>query len=322
MGTVSMIAPSCKHETKHKHGKDRKGNQRYKCALCGLTFADETAKPLGDMRTSVDVAAQALALMFEGMSVRSVQRITGLCRHTLADLIAVIGDNCQRLLTSKIKAVPVKDVQIDELWSFVGCKEKTRFSKNYGPEVGDSWTFIAIERDTKLILAHEVGLRDHGTCVTFLHKVNAATAGHFQVTTDGLKTYTMNIPFILGSRVDFAQLIKTYANNQAETRYSPAVIVGAEKQPIMGSPNEAKISTSHIERFNLTLRTCLRRFTRLTIAHSKSLKHHVAMQAIFMAWYNFGRKHETLKGRTPAMASGLAEKPWSVKELIEFAAAA
>ncbi|MBL9090223.1 MAG: hypothetical protein JNL96_03310 [Planctomycetaceae bacterium] len=132
----------------------------------------------------------------------------------------------------------------------------------------------------------------------------------------------MNVPFILGSRVDFAQLIKIYASSQAETRYSPAVIVGAEKQPIMGAPVDKQISTSDIERFNLTLRTCLRRFTRLTIAHSKSLKYYVAMQAIFMAWYNFGRKHETLKGRTPAMASGLAEKPWSVKELIEFAAAA
>lgn len=317
-----MIAPTCTHTTKHKHGKDRQNRQRYKCAICGQTFVDAEAKPLGDMRISVDQAATALSLMFEGMSIRSVQRVTGLCRQTLADLIVMVGTNCQRLLANKIKAVPVKDVQIDELWSFVGMKEKTRFIRQRGADFGDSWTFIAIERDTKLIVAHEVGLRDHSTCVTFLRKVDAATSGRFQVTTDGLRAYTMNVPFILGSRVDFAQLIKIYANNQAETRYSPAVIVSAEKQPIMGQPEETKISTSHIERFNLTLRTCLRRFTRLTIAHSKSLKHHVAMQAIFMAWYNFGRKHETLKGKTPAMASGLSDNPWTVRELIEIAAAA
>jgi IS1 family transposase len=280
------------------------------------------AKPLGDLRTSMKDATLALSMLLEGMSIRSVQRLTGLCRQTLADLILLVGENCERLLKETVRAVPVKDVQIDEIWSFVGMKEKARVAGDYPREFGDSWTFIGIERDTKLILAHEVGQRDTETCCKFLDKLNVAAAGRFQVTSDGLRAYTLNVPFILGSRVDFAQLIKNYSSSQEQTRYSPARIISADKVPQFGNPDEDRISTSHIERLNLTLRMTLRRFTRLTNGHSKSLKHHAAMQSIFVAWYNFGRKHEALKGSIPAMASGLADKVWSVKELIERAAVA
>lgn len=311
----------CAHATKHKHGKDRKGNQRYKCALCGLTFVEESAKPLGEMRVSLKDATMALSLMLEGMSIRSVQRLTGLCRQTLADMIITVGDNCERLLEARVKAVPVKDVQLDEIWGFVGMKEKTRVARNYSTEYGDSWTFIGIERESKLILAYQTGQRDGETCCRLLEKLRAATSGRFQLTTDGLRAYTLNVPFVLGSQVDFAQLVKTYASTQEQTRYSPATIISAEKHPVFGNPDEDLICTSHIERMNLTVRMTLRRFTRLTNAHSKSLKHHAAMQAIFFAFYNFCRKHETLKYRTPAMASGLSDHVWTVKELLEKAAA-
>ena len=313
-----MIVISCQHETRHKHGKTRTGEQRYKCALCGKTFVDDAPKPLGDLRVSMKDATMALKLLLEGMSVRSVQRITGLCRQTLADMILVVGENCQRLLDSKIKAVPVKDVQLDEIWSFVGAKAKNVRNGNHH---GDSWSFIAIERDTKLILAHQIGQRDGDTCLRFLHKLSRAVSGRFQLTTDGLKAYTLNVPFVFGTQADFAQLIKNYASTQTETRYSPATIISAEKVPQFGNPDEDKISTSHIERFNLTVRMTLRRFTRLTNAHSKSLSHHKAMQAIFIAWYNFCRKHETLEGNTPAMASGLADKVWSVTGTAQSATA-
>jgi len=173
-----------------------------------------------------------------------------------------------------------------------------------------------------LILAHKVGQRDNSTCCALLEKLYEATGSRFQLTTDGLRAYTLNVPFVFGSRVDFAQLIKVYASTQEETCYSPAKIISAEKHTIFGHPDESRICTSHIERMNLTVHMTLRRFTRLTNAHSKSLKHHAAMQAIFMAYYNFARKHETLKGNSPAMASGLTDHVWTVKELLQNAAIA
>jgi transposase-like protein/IS1 family transposase len=314
-----MIVISCQHETRHKHGKTKSGNQRYKCATCGATFIAE-ASPLGNLRVSVKEATMALALILEGMSIRSVQRLTGLCRQTLADLILVVGENCQRLLDAMVKNVEVSDVQLDEIWSFVGMKEKTRVARFYGPEFGDSWTFYGIS-EKKLILAHQVGNRDSDTCWAFLMKLkNAIGSGRFQITTDGLAAYRMNVPLAFQSQADFAVLIKNYSSSQDETRYSPAKIINIEKLPMFGDCDEGRISTSHIERFNLTVRMSLRRFTRLTNGHSKSLKHHVAMQAIFVAWYNFARKNEALKNQTPAMANGLSDHVWTIKELIERAA--
>jgi transposase-like protein/IS1 family transposase len=316
-----MIVISCTHPTKHKHGKNKCGNQRYKCADCGATFVDESG-PLGNMPVSLKDAMLALSLMFEGMSIRSVQRLTGLCRQTLADLILLIGENCERMLDARVKGVEVKDLQLDEIWSFVGMKEKTRVMHGKSPvDFGDSWTWLAIERETKLILAHQVGQRDSESCWAFLLKIKAAIGkGRFQLTSDGLGAYKSNVPYAFGMQVDFAQLIKVYSSTQETTRYSPAKIISTERLPMFGEPDEDNICTSHIERFNLTYRMSLRRFTRLTNGHSKSLRHHKAMQALFVAWYNFGRKHETLKGKTPAMASGLSDHVWTIKELIEKAA--
>jgi transposase-like protein/IS1 family transposase len=318
-----MIVISCTHETRHKHGKDSNGRQRWKCASCGLTMVDNSAKPLGGLRTTVKQASMALALMMEGMSIRSVQRLTGLCRKTLADMILVVGANCQTLLDNTIANVEVSDVQLDEIWSFCGMKEKTRTLRGKSPvEFGDSWTFYGIS-ENKLILAHQVGQRDSETCWAFLLKMKKAVGkGRFQLTTDGLAAYRQNVPFAFGMQVDFAVLIKNYQSTQEAHRYSPAKITNIEKLPMFGDCDEDRISTSYIERFNLTVRMSLRRFTRLTNGHSKSLKHHVAMQAIFVAYYNFARKNEAIKNQTPAMASKLTDHVWSIKELIERAAAA
>ena len=196
-----------------------------------------------------------------------------------------------------------------------------RKAGNYTGEEGDHWTWIAIERNTKLILAHHVGQRDGRHCETFCRKIFNATVGRFQISTDGLGAYTLNVPFIFRGEVDFGQLIKTFAASQSTVRYSPAKIISAEKRAMYGDPDHDRICTSHVERMNLTVRMQVRRFTRLTNAHSKSLRHHKAMQAIFFAWYNFCRKHETIK-TTPAMAAGLAGKAWTIRELIENAAGA
>ena len=317
----AVIAFNCPHEETKKHGRDRNGNQRFRCKTCGTTFIEERAKPIGDMRIDIDRAVMAINLLLEGMSIRATERITGLHRDTIDDLILVVGENCERFHHDAVVGVPVNDVQIDELWSFVGCKAKTADRKGYKDERGDSWTYIAIERDTKLILAHHVGNRNTMATDRFLKKVRRAVddTQRYQVTTDGFAAYQYGVPFALGSNIDFGQLIKQYAAQQEETRYSPATIILSEKVPQFGNPDHNRICTSHVERANLTVRMQLRRFTRLTNAHSKSLAHHVAMQAIFFAWYNFCRKHETLK-TTPAVASGCAVAPWNLRELLDSAA--
>jgi transposase-like protein/IS1 family transposase len=320
MGSFQVILATCTHESVKKHGKDYKGAQRFRCKLCGETWIEERTKPLGNMQITVKQATTALHLLLEGCSIRSVSRVIGLNRNTIGDLILTVGENCQRLLDAKVVGVKVNFCQVDELWSFIGMKEKTRVATARSSEWGDSWTFIGLDEESKLVLAHHIGQRDTATCNQFLRKLDRATAGRFQLSTDGLQTYRQNVPYTLGTKVDFAVLIKNYAASQTVTRYSPAKIINSEKMPMFGNPEWDKISTSHIERFNLTVRMTLRRFTRLTNAHSKSLKHHVAMQSIFVAFYNFCRKHESLKGQTPAMAGGLTDNQWTILRLLDFAA--
>lgn len=315
-----MILATCTHESFKKHGKDYKGQQRFRCKLCGETWIEERTKPLGDMQITIKQAATALHLLLEGCSIRSVSRVTGLNRNTIGDLILTAGDSCQRLLDTKVVGVSVNFCQADELWSFIGMKERTRVATARSSEWGDSWTFVAMDAESKLVLAHQVGQRDTATCNQFLRKLDRATTGRFQLSTDGLQTYRQNVPYTLGRKVDFAVLIKNYASTQSVARYSPAKIINTEKKPQFGNPDYDRICTSHVERFNLTMRMTLRRFTRLTNAHSKSYKHHVAMQAIFVAFYNFARKHESLNGRTPAMAAGLTAELWTLERLIKESA--
>ena len=309
-----MIA-ACPHTDRKKHGKDRKGNQRFRCKSCGTTFASDETRPLGDMRIDLDQAVMALNLLLEGMSVRATSRMTGFKVDTICNLILHVGDNCQGFLDTQIRGIKVKDVEIDEIWSFVGCKERTAAHQNYDHDSGDSWTTIAIERNTKLVVAYQVGGRDSTTICTVLQKLADFTVGRFQLSSDGLAAYKLNVPYMLRDRVDFGVVIKQYQSSQKTTRYSPASIIGIKKRSAFGNPEHDRIGTSIVERFNLTMRMQNRRFTRLTNAHSKSLKHHTAMQAIFIMWYNYARKHETIK-QTPAMASGLTEKKWSLKDLV------
>jgi len=198
-------------------------------------------------------------------------------------------------------------------------KQRQASARNLsGPEVGDSWTYIAVERETKLILAHHVGDRNGEHTDRFLRKLSDAidTSQRPHISTDGWGAYQYGVPFAMGSNIDFGMLIKKYAASQTETRYSPAVIVASEKVPMFGNPDEDKICTSHIESLNQKIRMHLRRFTRLTAAHSKSFEHHVAMQNIFFAWYNWCRKHETIN-TTPAVCSGIADEKWSVTRMLE-----
>ncbi|QDU31791.1 IS1 transposase [Anatilimnocola aggregata] len=314
-----MIASACTHEKLAKHGKDRKGNQRWKCCRCNVTVVREMERPLGNMRLEMDKAVAVLKMLLEGMSIRACERITGVNRDTICDLVLHVGQNCDRFLKDGIRGVKAKYIELDEIWSFVGCKAKAAVGKENSEEMGDSWTWLAIDADSKLILSHAVGKRDVNTCDAFLSQLNRATVGRTQVTSDGFSTYTHGVPMHMGSRVDFAQIIKSYSSSQSETRYSPATISNIEKVPRFGNPDEAHISTSYSERLNLSVRMHNRRFTRLTNAHSKSAEHHSAAVSLFVAFYNYCRKHESCgKGKqTPAMAAGLTDHVWSIKELLK-----
>ncbi len=313
-----MIALTCNHENAKKSGKNRNGSQRYQCKACGVRFSEEHHNdgPLGNMRVDLDKAIMVIGLLLEGMSIRACERLTSMNRDTIDRLILEVGERCQNFLDYNVVGASATDLQIDEIWSFVGMKAKQ--AKKYNdPAIGDSWTYICVDRDTKLVLAHFVGDRNQRDAERFLSKVRCAvdTSQRFQVSTDGWNGYRYSVPFALGSNVDFGQLVKKYASQQETTRYSPAQIISAEKFSRFGNPDIDKICTSHIESLNQTVRMQLRRFTRLTNAHSKSLKHHVAMQAIFFAHYNFCRLHSSLEKQTPAMAAGLADRPLKLVEL-------
>lgn len=311
-----MTCHNCNTRCK-KFGKHRNGLQRFRCNQCRKTFTESHATPLGGMYTSVEKASKAIELLCEGCSVSTVERITGIHHTTILSLLAMVGEKCERLLESRIRNVPVSDVQCDELWGFVGCKEKNNASGD--ATRGDAYCFVAIERNKKLILAWHLGRRTVRDTVAFTEKINEATQGRFQITTDGFKPYVDAVHYSLGTRVDFAQLVKVYASpRDGEHRYSPADVVDTVPVPQWGEPELNRICTSHVERQNLTMRMQIRRLTRLTNAFSKKWVNLHAALALYFAWYNFCRIHKTLRS-TPAMEAGITDHVWTITELLQSA---
>ncbi|MBC7818661.1 MAG: IS1 family transposase [Planctomycetaceae bacterium] len=315
-----MECPNCSTPSR-KFGFTSHGTQRFRCDQCRKTFTPEKENPLGVMRLEMDKAVSVIRALVEGCSVRSTQRMTNVAKHTILALLVHVGSNCKRMLEDRLTDVKVNDIEGDEIWNFVGCKERTKVAKQLGESVGDSYTFVGIERTTKLVVAWHLGKRSHDDTVTFAHKLSHATSGHFQMTTDGFAPYKKVIPDTFGSRVDFSQLIKVYGKEGGEEqrRYSPPVVTKIDYQEISGSPKHDRASTSFVERSNLSIRMGVRRFTRLTNGFSKKWKNHEAALALWFAYYNYSRKHMTLK-ETPAMASGLADHVWTIRELIEESA--
>ena len=314
-----MIAPACRHEEAKRHGRDRHGNQRFRCKSCGKTWAESHDKPLGDMRIPLDRAVFCLRLLLEGNSIRSVERLTDTHRDTIMKLVVLVGERCQAFMEKAIYKVPVEDVQVDEIWGFVGCKKKTADRLGKGEDFGDAYCYTAIERDTEVLLAWHLGKRTPKTTYEFAGKLKNATSGRFQLTTDGYQPYRSAMLVALGNRTDFAQLVKIFATvkgNAAAARYSPGDITGTKVQVFSGRPDDSRICTSHVERHNLTIRTQVRRMTRLTNGFSKKWENHEAALALFFAYYNFCRVHSTIKS-TPAEAAGWTDHAWSVKELLE-----
>jgi IS1 family transposase len=220
-------------------------------------------------------------------------------------------------MAERIKGVAVKDVEADEIWGFVQCKNRHKLNKGItDPHKGDAYTFVGIERNSKLILAWHLGERGMEDTEAFTEKLHEATSGQFQLTTDGFRPYENAVSYSLGTRVDYAMLIKVYASNrEAEQKYSPPEVVETVTKVIIGSPEGHRICTSIVERSNLSIRTSVRRMTRLTNAFSKKWENLKAMLAIYFAYYNFCRIHSSIRC-TPAMESGITQHVWSLRELL------
>jgi len=313
-----FACPYCWMEAK-KFGI-RNGIQRYRCKSCGKMFSDRPARMFGTMRLEPAKAIDCLRLLLEGNSIRSTQRLTGVDRNTIMALLLRAGRNCKFFLEKIIHKIPVNDVQADEIWSFIRCKERVRELLNLPEYFGDAYCFVALDRKTKLVLAWHLGRRSVRDTELFVKKLRNATWGRYQITTDGFSPYRVAIPWLLNGNVDFAQLVKVYASpREAEQRYSPAQVVDVIYKPVSGDPNLDLICTSHVERQNLTMRMQIRRFTRLTNGFSKKWQHHEAAIALWFAYYNFCRVHSSHK-HTPAVAAGITGSVWSVMELMEKAA--
>jgi IS1 family transposase/transposase-like protein len=313
-----MTCKRCNH-TARKFGRYGKRHiQRYRCITCKITFSEYEPK-LGRHYTAPGTACKALAMMLEGMSVRAISRLTGLHKGTILSLMNTASERATKLLDSVVRNVRVRYVQADEIWCFVGKKQR-QVRVGDSPEIGDQWAFIAIDAETKLITSHVIGKRNAETTLRFLTDLKARIANErFQLTTDGFHFYQRGVENVFAGQADFAQLVKLYGDygqHGGDAKYSPGPIVETISKIRDGRPDPRHISTSYVERSNLSLRMHLRRFTRLTNAFSKTVKNLKDAVALYVAFYNFCRVHTTLRV-TPAMQAGLTDHVWSLGELLQ-----
>ncbi|HXO21450.1 MAG TPA: IS1 family transposase [Thermoanaerobaculia bacterium] len=266
---------------------------------------------------------QIVSALVEGCGIRATARMAGVSKDTVMKLWREIGEACIRLQDKELRNLSCKRLQVDEVWSFVYAKEKNVPQDRLGEfGVGDVWTFTAIDAETKLIPSFLVGSRDSGSATAFMEDLAGRLENRVQLTTDGHKMYLSAVEDAFSAEIDFAQLVKIYgAGGDAEHRYSPAECIGCERHSVTGNPDAKHVSTSYIERSNLTVRMSVRRFTRLTNAFSKKLENHVAAFGLFTAHYNFCRIHQTLRV-SPAMAAGVTDRLWSIADLVALLPAA
>jgi IS1 family transposase len=256
-------------------------------------------------KLSLDKKVAVISALVEGCSIRSTVRMTGVAKGTILRLLAEVGQACAEYQDRVIRNVPAQRAQVDEIWSYVGCKEKNVTPEKFDAQIcGDVWTFTAIEAQTKLVISWMVGRRDAGCATAFLQDVQGRLANRIQLTTDGHKMYLVAVPDAFASDVDYAQLVKVYGNDpEGQKRYSPAQCLGTKRVDIIGTPDHEHISTSYVERQNLNMRMNMRRFTRLTNAFSKKVENHIHSIALFHMHYNFCRIHQTIRV-TPSNGSG------------------
>jgi IS1 family transposase len=275
---------------------------------------------LGMKQLSTSDRARILHLLCEGMSIRAVCRTTGVSKNTVAKLLSDVGQVCMAYHDEHARNLKSKRIQVDEAWSFIYSKQKNVETAKAAPDgTGDVWTWIAMDADTKLVASYFVGGRDGECAKWFIDDVAKRLANRVQLTSDGHKAYLEAVEGAFGSDTDYAQLVKIYGASfeSSKGRYSPAECTGAVKTPIEGKPDPKHISTSFVERQNLTMRMHMRRFTRLTNAFSKKIENHAYAVALHMMYYNFVRIHKTLRV-TPAMAARLTDRLWEVSDIVEL----
>jgi IS1 family transposase len=261
---------------------------------------------------------QVIAALVEGCSIRSTVRMTGVAKDTVIKLLVDVGTVCAEYQDKTLRNLSCRRIECDEIWSFCHSKKK-----NVAPEhegilgYGDVWTFLAIDADTKLIPSWLVGRRDLETATLFMKDLASRLANRVMLTTDGLKAYLEAVESAFGADIDYAQLIKIYGHAQDEIRYSPAECTGTRTEVVTGDPFPPMISTSYIERQNLTMRMNMRRFTRLTNGFSKKLENHMHAIALNNMYYNFARIHQTIRC-APAMEAGVSSKLWSLTDIVNL----
>lgn len=312
-----MTCRKCQHDNCKKFGYFGKRRiQRWRCQSCSATFCEPHDKLTRDiMVANPEAAERALHCLLEGCSIRSTERLTGLNRNTIMRLLIVAGERSTRLMDARMRNLHTRYLQVDEIWTFVH-KKRARVHKGDSPEIGDQWVYVAIDAETKLIPAFYVGKRFRPDTAAFLWDLYHRLASRVQLTTDGLNHYTVSVPECFGTDVDFAQLVKLFGDvENPNARYSPPRITEVISKVRSGDPDPDEISTSYVERQNLTMRMAMRRFTRLTNAFSKKLSHLKAAIALHFAYYNFCRVHSSLR-ITPAMEAGLTDHIWSIHELL------
>lgn len=315
-----MTCPKCEHQSIKRFGTYGKAKiQRYRCKDCGATFTDTQPAKIGTHTTDLERVVQLFTLLLEGMSIRAASRVTGIHKTTICSLLLTIGVRCALLFDAKVRNLRPRYVQADEAWTFVQKKQK-RLKPEDPAEYGDQYVWLALDSEAKLIMTWRVGKRDAINAYEFIGDLSQRIADthRCQLTTDGLEGYIDAVEEHFGADIDFAQLVKQYAQPRTDGPdwFRPSShVVAAVPTPIMGNPKLSRISTSHIERTNLTVRMHLRRFTRLTNGFSKKMANLQAAVAVFVAWYNFCRVHQTLRV-TPAMEAGITDHVWTLSELL------
>jgi IS1 family transposase len=274
-------------------------------------------------KLSIEKKTQVITALVEGNSIRATCRMTDTAKGTVTRLLASVGKACAKYQDKHITGLTSKLIQCDEIWSFCYAKQKNVPENKQGQYgYGDVWTWVALDADTKLSISFLVGLRTVECATHFINDLKDRLTNRIQLTTDGYKVYINAVDNAFGSEIDYAMINKLYGKeSEGEKRYSPAICLGTEKQIIQGNPDSKAISTSFVERQNLTMRMSMRRFTRLTNGFSKKIENLEHAVALHFMYYNFARPHKTLANpypRTPAMAAGISDHIWTVDEIVHL----